>query len=94
MKYNMKPTCSQIRFVGNGMMAAGFLLLCVAVGTYGGGDGLCEYFGMTGSVLLSAGFVGKLVGWRCPGCGTHLMLCAGRKEKECPCCGMSLRSQK
>ena len=89
-KYHKKLTCSQIRILGNGTMTAGFLLLCVAVGTYGGENGWNQCVLIVGGSLLAAGFVGKLLGWRCPECGAHLMLCIRGRIRRCPHCGGDL----
>ena len=86
-KYHKALTCSRVRILGNGMMAAGFLLLCAAVGIYGVGDGLSETVLIAGGSLLAAGFLTKLLGWRCPRCGAHLMLCVEKGSKDCPYCG-------
>lgn len=43
-----------------------------------------------GFVLMAGGFLCKLVLWRCPGCGSHLMLCVRGGGRECPCCGALL----
>ncbi len=76
--------------LGNGTMAVGFLLLCMAVGIWGGGDGLRESFLLVGGGLITVGFVGKLMLWRCPVCGAHLMLCVRGRAGTCPVCGSSL----
>ena len=88
MRKKKKITCSQIRVLGNGMMAAGFFLLCICVGV----GGACkEFAGMIGGILFPAGFLIKLLFWRCPCCKEHLMLCVRGRKEECPYCGCRIR---
>lgn len=96
MREKKKNTCSRIRILGNGMMAAGFLLGAVALGWMGDAgagwrEGPERWLGAAGMLLLIGGFVGKLIWWRCPRCRAHLMLCIRGREEKCPCCGRSLR---
>ena len=84
-------TCSRYRILGNGGMAAGFLLLSLSVGFSDGGGGVI--LAVLGGGLFAAAFLEKLFLWRCPHCGCHLSLCAGRRDKNCPCCGASVNGK-
>lgn len=61
------------------------------------GTGLLYYLNWflprAGAALLAGGFLCKLVFWRCPDCGCHLMLCARGGGRECPCCGAGLEAR-
>lgn len=101
-----KITCSQVRILGNGIMAAGFLLLCTSLGTkpipegqaissqaapaVTGGQWILP---AAGALLFAAGFFIKLCLWRCPSCGSHLILCVRGQADQCPCCGCPIREK-
>ena len=112
-----KYTCNRVRVLGNAGMAAGFLLLCVALevgimaekaaaelaaeaaqlqtAAAGGGllYGLNWFLPRAGLGLLIGGFLCKLLLWRCPACGCHLMLCVRGDSGECPCCKVRLEKE-
>lgn len=93
MKRN-NQTCSLCRILGNGGMAAGFLLLCLSVGLMEQETGAAgPVLALLGGGVFASAFLEKLFFWRCPHCGCHLTLCAGRTEKNCPCCGAPVKNK-
>lgn len=62
----------------------------------GGGSllfGLNWLLPRVGVVLLAGGLLCKLLLWRCPSCGCHLMLCMQGDARECPCCKEKLEKE-